>query len=399
MITDSERLIARTPEDFSRTGIKVRLHTPVSAINPERKTVALSSGETLAFDCLVVATGASPRLPGVSGEDSENVFRLRSVADAVRIKDYIKGRKAKRAAVVGAGFVSLEICEAFRRLGLQTTLINRDDFPMRKIGKEFGELIARELKNNGVILMQNAALQGMERTDSGGINVSTNKGSIETDLVLMGIGVAPEVSLAKEAGIALGPTGAIAVNERMQTNVDFIYAAGDCSECRHRVSRRPVHFPLGDIANKQGRVAGSNIGGREAVFPGIVGSYCLKVFGLEVAGTGMTMDDVRSAGMKAQCVAIEGESRAHSYPGGGSLKISLVGDSENGRLLGAQAIGGEGAVSRINALAAGLTTGITVEELAYLDFAYAPPFSGAWDPIHIAARQLLKRISPGRKRD
>jgi NADPH-dependent 2,4-dienoyl-CoA reductase/sulfur reductase-like enzyme len=230
------------------------------------------------------------------------------------------------------------------------------------------------------------------------MRVSTDKGLVEADLVLMGTGITPEVSLAGEAGIALGPTGAISVNERMQTNVDFIYAAGDCCECLHRVSRRPVHFPLGDTANKQGRVAGSNIGGLEAVFPGIVGSYCLKIFGLEVAGTGMTMEDARDAGIEARSVTIDGESRAHSYPGGGSLKISLIADSGSGRLLGAQAVGGEGAVSRINALAAGLTSGINVETLAYLDFAYAPPFSGAWDPIHIAAQQILKQISQGRNR-
>lgn len=383
-------MIARTPQDFAKSGIDVKLHTRAAAIRPEQKMVEIADGESLAFDYLVVATGARPRLAGVSGEDLQGIFYLRNLTDALRIKTYIDTRRAGRAVVVGAGLVSLEMCEAFRTLGLETTLVYRRDLPMHRLGEDFAEQILRELENHGVTFMGETHLEGFEPTPAGEIIVHTPNRSLEADLVLIGIGVVPEVTLASEAGLTLGPTGAIAVNDHMQTNVPFVYAAGDCCECYHRISHRPVHAPLGDIANKQGRIAGANIGGQDLSFPGIVGSICCKVFDLEVARTGLTEDEAREVGLKPASATIQGRSKAHSYPGSRDLRVRLVADTENGRLLGAQAVGGDGAVSRINALATGLTGGITLEELAYLDLAYAPPFSGAWDPIHIAAQQLMK---------
>ena len=350
----------------------------------------IASGDTLPFDYLMVATGATPRLPGVSGEDLEGIFFLRNVTDAIRIKNFINERMARRAVVVGAGLISLEVCEAFRRLGLETTVIYRQDLPMRRLGEDFAEIILVELEANGVTFMADTNLEGFEPAPSGQIMVKTSSGALEADLVLIGIGVTPEVSLASEAGLNLGPTGAIAVNEHLQTSVPFIYAAGDCCECFNRVSRKPAYAPLGDIANKQGRIAGANIGGQNISFPGIVGSICFKVFNLEVASTGLTEEEARDAGLKAASATIQGVSKAHSFPGSGELHLRLVADTENGRLLGAQAVGSDGVVSRINALATGLTAGLSLEELAYLDLAYAPPFSGAWDPIHIAAQKLLK---------
>jgi NADPH-dependent 2,4-dienoyl-CoA reductase/sulfur reductase-like enzyme len=352
--------------------------------------VRLSSGETISFNHLVVATGARSRSSGVSGEDIEGIFSLRNVSDAVGIKHYIRERKAKRAVIVGSGFVSLEMCEAFRKIGLETTVICRKNYPMSKLGEEFAGPILQQLQGEGVNFIPDTRLSSFDRSSSGAVWVHTDGASMEADLVLLGIGVVPEVALAEQSGIELGPTGAIAVDNHMKTNKEAIYAAGDCCESYHRISRRPSYAPLGDTANKQGRIAGANIGGQDLVFPGIMGSYCLKVFDLEVASTGFTPDEARKAGMQVRSATIKGKSRAHSYPGSVDLQIRLIADNENGRLLGAQAIGSEGAVSRINALAAGLAAGISLEELAYLDLAYAPPFSGAWDPIHIAAQKLLK---------
>jgi len=352
--------------------------------------VEISEGETLAFDYLVVATGATPRLPGVPGQDLEGIFCLRNVTDAIRIRKFIDEKRVKRAVVVGAGLISLEMCEAFRRLGLETTVVYRKDLPLRRLGEDFAEQILTELETNGVAFMGETSLEGFEPTDTGGIIVHSSGGTFETDLVLLGLGVVPQVSLASEAGLGIGSTGAISVNEFLQTNIPDIYAAGDCCECFHRISQRPVYAPLGDIANKQGRIAGANIGGQNLSFPGIVGSTCFKVFNLEVASTGLTVEEAREVGLKAEAVTIQGVSKAHSYPGSRELHIRLVADTENGRLLGAQAVGGDGVVSRINGLAVALTGGLSLDELAYLDLAYAPPFSGAWDPIHIAAQKLLK---------
>ena len=368
----------------------MKLHTRVAAIRPEQKTLELSTGETLPFDYLVVATGASSRRPGVPGEHLEGLFCLRNVADALRIKRFIGERRVRRAMVVGAGLVSLEMCEAFRRLDLETTLVYRGDLPMHRLGEEFAQQILQELEGNGVTFMGGTTLEGFERASKGGVVVQTSNGSLETDLVLLGIGVVPEVALAAEAGLALGSTGAIAVNERMQTSVPCIYAAGDCCEAYHRISRTTVYAPLGDVANKQGRIAGANIGGQSLSFPGIVGSICFKVFGLEVASTGLTEDEAREAGLEPVSATIKGVSKAHVYPGAADLQLRLVAETESGRLLGAQGVGGDGVVSRINTLATALTAGLSLEDLAYLDLAYAPPFSGAWDPVHIAAQKLLK---------
>jgi NADPH-dependent 2,4-dienoyl-CoA reductase/sulfur reductase-like enzyme len=261
---------------------------------------------------------------------------------------------------------------------------------MRRLGEDFAEQILVELETNGATFMGETDLEGFEPGPRGGIIVNTSGGNLETDLVLIGIGVVPEIALASEAGIDLGPTGAIAVNEYMQTNFPFVYSAGDCCECFHRISRMPVYAPLGDIANKQGRIAGANIGGQNLSFPGIVGSICFKVFDLEVASTGLTEEEALEVGLKAASVTIQGVSKAHSYPGSRELQIRLVADTETGRFLGAQSVGGDGVVSRINSLAVALTGGLSLDELAYLDLAYAPPFSGAWDPIHIAAQKLIK---------
>lgn len=355
----------------------------------EAQTVALAGGETIPFDYLVMATGAAPRLPKVPGLDIEGIFTLRNVSDALRIKRFIQERRARRAVAVGAGFISLEMCEAFRALGLETTVLESEARPVMRLAEEFSAKIVEELQANGVTFMPRVELEGFDQSP-GGIVVRTGNGTLDADLVLIAIGVAPEVKLAAEAGIVLGTSGAIAVNDRQQTNFPVMYAAGDCCESYHRISGKQVYIPLGDTANKQGRVAGANIGGQDVTFPGIVGSQCFKVFGLEVASTGLTEEEARQAGMTAAAATIQGVSRAHSYPGAKRLWLKLVVDTATGRLLGAQAVGAEGVVARINILAGALAGGLSLEEIAYLDLAYAPPFSGSWDPIHIAAQQLLK---------
>jgi len=367
----------------------VRLHTRVAAVKPGAQTLVLAGGETVPFDYLVVATGAGPRLPKVPGLDVEGVFTLRNVSDALRIKRFIQDRRVRRAVAVGAGYISLEMCEAFRTLGLETTILESEARPVMRLPEDFSAKIVEEIQANGVTFTPRVRLEGFDRSPSG-IFVHTGNGPVEADIVLIATGVAPEVKLAAEAGIALGGTGAIAVNDHQQTNLPFVYAAGDCCEGYHRVSRKPVYIPLGDTANKQGRVAGANIGGQDVTFPGIVGSQCFKVFGLEVASTGLTEEEARQAGLTPVSATIQGVSRAHSYPGTKRLWLKLVADTGTGRLLGAQAVGAEGVVARINILAGALAGGLSLEEIAYLDLAYAPPFSGAWDPVHIAAQQLLK---------
>ena len=200
----------------------------------------------------------------------------------------------------------------------------------------------------------------------------------------------PQVSLASQAGVSLGTSGAIAVNDHLQTNFPFVYSAGDCCEAYHRISRKPVHVPLGDVANKQGYVAGANIGGQDLSFPGILGSFCCKVFDWEFAATGLRENQATELGLDVKSVTIEAGNKPHGFSGAHPLWLQLVADKSSGRLVGAQAIGREGAVSRINLLAAALTAELSLEEIENLDLAYAPPFSTARDPLHIAARQLRR---------
>ena len=383
-------MIARTPEAFAKDGIEVKLRTPVAALRPGEKEVVTESGEIYPFDDLVLATGAEARKLGVSGEDLEGVFYLRNLSDAIVIKRFIEAKKARRAVVVGAGLVSLEMCENLRLLGIDTVVLHRSDKPMKRMGQEFGEKILAEMTKNQVIFKENIDIKGFERATAGSIVVHTDNGLEQTDMAVVGIGVTPNTTLAVEAGITLGDSGAIKVNARMQTNFPYVYSAGDCCESFHLTSRRPVHFPFGDVARKQGRVVGSNIGGRAARFPGVVGSFCFKVFELEVAGTGLTEDEALSSGYDPVSTTIRDYSRSSVYPGAKPIWLTVVADKASGRVLGGQGIGEEGVVWRVNVLATAVTSGLTVYDLCDLDLAYAPPFSGAIDVIHIAGQHLAK---------
>jgi len=383
-------MIARTPEAFAKAGIEVKLRTPVVAIHSGDKMVVTEGGGVYPFDDLVVAIGAEARRIGVEGEELEGVFYLRNLSDAIAIKKFIEAKKARKAVIVGGGLVSLEMCENLRLRGIDTVVLQRSDLPMKQLGREFGEKILDEMKRNQVIFKENTNVREFERATSGSIVVHTDNGLEQAELVVVGIGVVPNTSLAAQAGISLGESGAIQVNERMQTNFPHVYSAGDCCESFHLISKRPIHFPFGDVARKQGRVAGTNIGGEPGRFPGVVGSFCFKVFELEVAGTGLTEDEASSAGYDPVSTTIRDYSRSSVYPEAKPLWLKVVADKASGRVLGGQGIGEEGVVWRVNVLATAVTAGFTVDDLCDLDLAYAPPFSGATDLIHIAGQQLAK---------
>jgi NADPH-dependent 2,4-dienoyl-CoA reductase/sulfur reductase-like enzyme len=385
-------MIARTPEAFAKAGIQVKLGTPVAAIDPGEKEVVTERGDVYPFDDLVVATGAEARRIGVEGEELEGVFRLRNLSDAIAMKGFIEAKKARRAVIVGGGLVSLEMCENLRLRGIDTVVLQRSGLPMKQIGREFGQKILDEMLRNQVVFKENTNVLGFERAGSGSIVAHTDSGNglEQADLVVVGIGVVPNTALADQAGISLGESGAIQVNERLQTNFPYVYSAGDCCESFHLISKRPIHFPFGDVARKQGRVAGTNIGGKPGRFPGVVGSFCFKVFDLEVAGTGLTEDEASSAGYDPVSTTIRDYSRSGAYPEAKPIWLKVVADKASGRVLGGQGIGEEGVVWRVNVLATAVTTGLTVDDLCDLDLAYAPPFSGAADLIHIAGQQLAK---------
>ncbi|MBI4632706.1 MAG: FAD-dependent oxidoreductase [Deltaproteobacteria bacterium] len=317
---------------------------------------------------------------------------LKNLADALAIKAYITTERCRKALIVGAGFIAMEMAEALRNIGLDTKIVHRGSLPASRWDPEFSKLIAEELERNQAPFLKNVKALAVENGRESRLRLITDQGEMEADLILLALGVRPNVKCASDMGIVIGDTGAIKVDAAQATSMEGVYAVGDCCEAFHRVSRRWVNMPLGDVANKQGRVAGRNIGGAPSAFRGIVGSQSFKVFGLEVAATGLDEKAAAESGYRPATALVWGNAVAASMPAAKKLGIKLVADRATGKLLGAQAVGEAGAVSRINTLAAVLWSEMGLDDVAFLDLAYSPPFGGSWDLIHIAAQVLTKQL-------
>jgi NADPH-dependent 2,4-dienoyl-CoA reductase/sulfur reductase-like enzyme len=392
VIKDEKRLIARTPEAFRQSGIDVRINAQAEEADPVKKTVRLSDNTIIPYDFLVIGTGAGALLPQIPGIEMEGVFTMKNLPDALRMKAYLKEKQCRRAVIVGAGFIAMEMAEALRTIGMETIIVHRGELPANRWDKEFSKVMLDELVRNNVSFLTNRATLAVHEGKESRLRIETNQENIETDMVLFALGIKPNVKLATDMGVKVGTSGAIQVNFSQATNIEGVYAVGDCCEVFHRISRRWVHMPLGDIANKQGRTLGRNIGGGKAIFPGVVGAQSFKLFNLEVAATGIDEKEAVSSGYLPASATIWGNAIAASMPGIKKLGIRMVADRASGKLLGAQAVGEKGAVSRINALSCALWAGMDLDDIAYLDLAYAPPFGGAWDIIHTAAQVLKKNI-------
>ncbi|HUL36929.1 MAG TPA: FAD-dependent oxidoreductase [Thermodesulfobacteriota bacterium] len=298
-----------------------------------------------------------------------------------------------RGAILGGGFIGLEMCEAFRLRNLETFLFCRRDLPAGNLEREISEKILKELEENGVRFLAYHEPEAFRTNGSGEVtSLESTRGNYPVDIVLMATGVIPNVEIAKEAGVELGKTGAIRTDKTQRTNLADVHVAGDCCEVFNLVSQDWVYTPLGDIANKQGRVAGENAAGGETSFFGVIGSAAFKVFELEVAFTGLGTQAAQRYGFEVDSQSIEAESKVGYMPGAKRMLIKLIFDRKNGRLLGAQMAGKEGVARRINTLAVAVHQKMSVDEIARLDFAYAPPFSPPLDPILIAAEQAARKI-------
>jgi NADPH-dependent 2,4-dienoyl-CoA reductase/sulfur reductase-like enzyme len=284
------------------------------------------------------------------------------------------------------------MAEALVLRGMDVSLIERAAQVMNTLDPDMGCLVSEALMNIGVRLYRDESLEGFEVKRGRVKAVVTDKRSLSADIVILGMGVRPNSELAKEAGIPLGERGAIKVDCRMHTEVEGIWAAGDCVESFHLVSRRPFHIALGTVANKQGRVAGINVGGGYATFPGVVGTAVSKICSVEVARTGLQESEIGRLGLEYASGKIESSTRAGYYPGAGRITVKVLAERGSGRLLGGQIVGHEGAAKRIDVLAAALHGGFTVQDIINLDLSYAPPYSPAWDPVLVAARKAAEQI-------
>ncbi len=389
-----ENLIVRTPEQFAKQGIEAHVHHEVLYIDTVVKSVRvrnLETGEefTDSWDKLILTTGGVAAKPPIPGLELPGIFTLRTPEDALAVREWIEDQQPKQGVVVGAGYIGLEMAEALAANGIAVTVVEMLPQVMPTMDADMAQLVQEELERQHVNLYLEHPVEGFEgksrvqQVIAGGV-------AFPADIVIFSVGVRPNVTLAKEAGIALGPTGAVAVDDHQRTNVPNVWAAGDVAEAYHLVTGKPAYIPLGTTANKQGRVAGTNAAGGDATFPGIVGTSVAKVFDLQVARTGLSERQAREAGFDVTSITIKSSSRAHYMPGHKPIHVKLVFEKESHRLLGAQMVGAEGVAKRIDVLAAALHAGWTTYDLAKLDLSYAPPFAPVWDPILIAANVANK---------
>lgn len=343
------------------------------------------------FDTLLVATGALPVCPRVPGSDLDGIHGVCGLQAAVDLRARLDERNVRHAVVVGGGYIGLEMAEALLSRGIRVTLVDRGPEIMTTLDPEMAALLARELEARGAEVRRNEGVEGFEGRDGRVTAVVTAAGAIPCDVVVLGTGVRPNTALAGAAGIPLGVHGAISVDERMRTGVENIFAAGDCADSFHLITKQRVHIALGTVANRHGRVAGITIAGGDAVFPGVVGTAVTKICDLEVARTGLHEREATAAGFDPISTVIASTTHAPYYPGAMPISVKLVAERNGGRLLGGQIVGGTGSAKRIDVLATALYGGFTLPDLVNLDLSYAPPFSNVWDPVQVAARELLKK--------
>lgn len=346
-----------------------------------------------AYDMLMIATGALPIRPPVEGIAARGIFGINTLQSGLEVMAFIEERGPKNAVVIGGGYIGLEMAENLILRGMHVSLIERAPEVMGTLDPDMGTLVSKALIDIGVKLYRKESLEGFEVSKKHVQSVVTDKRTLPADLVILGMGVKPNVSLAKEAGIKLGLSGAVQVDDTMRTSDDNVWAGGDCAESFHLISRRPVNIALGTVANKHGRVAGTNMSGGYAVFPGLVGTAVSKICSLEVARTGLQEKELQQTGREYVSAVIESTTRASYYPDAGTISVKILAEKGNGRLLGGQIVGKEGAAKRIDILATALHAGMTVEEIADLDLSYAPPYSPLWDPVAIGARIAMKKLA------
>lgn len=386
-------LVARTPQQFrDKDRIDVRTRHEVTEIDLDRREVTVHGkefGRTLkiGFDQLLIGTGGIPVRPPLPGIDLPSVHGVQTLADAEHLLRHATEGRAARVAVVGGGYIGIEIAEAFVRRGLRVSMIEGSDQVMRTLDADMGERVATAIRKAGIDLRLNTQVTGFEAD-----GVVTSAGRIPADLVVLGIGVAPNTALAEAAGISLGVKKSIAVDRRQRTSADGVYAAGDCCESYHRVSGQRVHIALGTVANKQARVAGTNLGGGYATFGGVLGTAVSKLCSTEVGRTGLTVREAIDAGFEPVSQTITGTTTASYLPSARPIVVKMVAEKGSGRVLGAQIIGEEGAAKRIDIVATALWNEMDVESMSELDLGYAPPFSPLWDPVLIAARETAKLV-------
>jgi NADPH-dependent 2,4-dienoyl-CoA reductase/sulfur reductase-like enzyme len=388
-IPQVEDLIARTPQQFARQGIQTHTRHEVLAIDPAERALhvrdlATGTTATTRWDRLILTTGGSPTRPPLPGLDLAGIFTVRSIEDALAMRRWIEHERPQRGVIIGGGYIGLEMADALAAHGIHVTIVEMLSQVMPTMDPDMAASILEELGRQGVDVRLEHAVKAFE--GPGRVREVLAGGTcFQADMVIFCVGMRPNVALAQAAGIRLGRTGAVAVDDHQRTNIPGVWAAGDLAEAHHRVTGKPAYVPLGTTANKQGRVAGANAAGGDAAFGGIVGTAVVKVFDLQVAHTGLSEQRARAEGFDVETVSVTANSQSHYMPEHQPLRVKLVFERGSQRLLGAQMLGREGVAKRIDVVAAALHAGWTTNDLSDLDLSYAPPFAPVWDPILVAA--------------
>jgi NADPH-dependent 2,4-dienoyl-CoA reductase/sulfur reductase-like enzyme len=402
VLGEEEDLVTRTPDEFRADHqIDARIKHEVVDVDLEARTVGvrdLVAGREARepFDYLLIATGGTPAKPPLEGVESPGIFGVQTLGDGHAIRRAIEQEQPKSAVVVGAGYIGIEMAEAFLKRGLTVSVVEQADQPMSQLDPDMGQLVADAMRGEDVDLHLGEKVSGFETSGGRVSAVVTEQRTMPADIVVLGLGTRPNVALAEAAGVPLGDAGGVAVDRRMRTKVEGVWAAGDCAEKFHRVSRKAVTIALGTHANKEGRVAGINIGGGYESFPGVLGTAVAKVCSLEVARTGLKESEATDAGFEFVTATVDSTTRAGYFPGAKPIKTKMIVEKLSGRLLGAQIVGLEGAAKRIDVIAAALWHEMTVQDILNMDLSYAPPFAPVWDPVLITARKAWQRVEETR---
>lgn len=399
-ITEPKALTLQTPESFfSRFQITMKVRHEVTAIHAERNVVSVKNLETGAefeesYDKLLLSPGAKPSLPPVPGTDIDRLFTLRTVEDTFRIKDYINKKNPRSVILAGGGFISLELAENLRHLGMEVTIIQRPKQLMNPFDVDMASFIHSEMRSHGIRLLLGHTVEGFEETENGVRVLLKEEAPLSADMAVLAIGVSPDTRLAEMAGLKLGIKNSIIVNERMETSVPNIFAVGDAVQVKHFVSGEDSLISLAGPANKQGRIAADNICGKDSRYSGSQGSSIIKVFNMTAAVTGLNEKSAKKAGLSVDKVILSPMSHAGYYPGGKVMTMKVVFEKETYRLLGAQIVGYEGVDKRIDVLATAIRAGMKATDLNELDLAYAPPYSSAKDPVNMVGF-MIENIASG----
>ncbi|MFC8355263.1 FAD-dependent oxidoreductase [Streptomyces cyaneofuscatus] len=398
-VAGPDDLIARTPEEHRERDIDLRMRTEVTEVDvagQRVRAVDRESGDTYwtGFDKLVIATGARPVRPELPGIDAPGVHGVQTLGDGQALLDSLDHATGRRAVVVGAGYIGVEMAEAMLKRGFEVTVLNRGEQPMATLDPDMGKLVHDAMDGLGITTVNGASVTKILTGPDGRVSeVATEERTYPADVVVLGIGVEPEAELAREAGLTVGPHGGILTDLAMRAvGHENIWAGGDCVEVLDLVAGRSRHIALGTHANKHGQVIGSNVGGGYGTFPGVVGTAVSKVCDLEIARTGLREKDAQAVGLRYVTATIESTQRAGYYPGAKPMTVKMIAELRTGRLLGVQIVGREGAAKRVDVAAVALTAGMTVEQMTALDLGYAPPFSPVWDPILVAARKTVAAV-------